>query len=135
MKKKILSMIVTFAMLLSMLPATALAAETGPDMSGVIINVAAEQAQDVLDGKYGDITGKTINFTENITDVLVLARPAKYQGSGTKYECKDGNSHSGNSKTFTDASSFLEHFGESEWHTTPNYYRTLSDVTLPLMLA
>lgn len=30
-------------------------------MSGSVINVTAAQAQDVLDGKFGDITGKTIN--------------------------------------------------------------------------
>lgn len=46
---------------------TAIAGNTAPDMSGKIINVTNANAQDVLDGKYGDITGKTINFTENIT--------------------------------------------------------------------
>lgn len=127
MKKKVLSMLVTCAMLLSMLPATALAAD--PDTSSDVINVDASNAQDVLDGKYGDITGKTIHFTENIPVVLDLARPTKHQGSGTEYVCGNGNSHSDESKTFTDATEFLDHFGENEWHTTPNYYRTLSDVT------
>ena len=127
MKKKVLSMLVTIAMLFSLLPTTALAAEL--DMTSEVINVGASNAQDVLDGKYGDITGKTINFTESITDVLVLARPTKYAGSNTEYVCGDGNSHSGVSKTFTDSTEFIAHFGENEWHTTPNYYRTLSGVT------
>ena len=55
----------------------------GPDMSGSVINVTAANAQYVLDGAYGDITGKTINFTENVTSLLDLARPTKYAGSGT----------------------------------------------------
>ena len=49
------------------------------------INVTNSNAQDVLDGKYGDITGKTINFTENIDTILDLARPTKYKGSNTTY--------------------------------------------------
>ena len=52
-------------------------------MSGDVINVTAANAQYVLDGAYGDITGKTINFTENVTSLLDLARPTKYAGSGT----------------------------------------------------
>ena len=59
--------------------------EKAPDMSGDIINVNASNVQDVLDGKYGDITGKTINFTESITEILDLARPTKYEGSLTTY--------------------------------------------------
>lgn len=103
--------------------------EEVPDMTGDVINVTASNAQNVLDGKYGDITGKTINFTENITEVLDLARTTKYAGSGTQYVCSNGNSHSNESKSFTDVTEFLEHYGENEWHTTPNYYRTLSNVT------
>ena len=165
MKKKVLSVLITFAMLFSMLPATALAVETGslpgdgdlednnyyeydslysveddadlmllsneggPDMSGDIIDVTEDQAQDVLDGAYGDITGKTINFTEDITNVLVLARPTKYAGSKTEYVCGNGNSHSNESKTFDNVTEFLNHFGENEWHATPYYYRTLEGVT------
>ena len=58
----------------------------GPDMSGDVINVTPANAQYTLDGAYGNINGKTINFTAgNYTDVLVLARPTKYEGSGTVY--------------------------------------------------
>lgn len=59
----------------------------GPEnMSADVIDVTAENAQYVLDGAYGSIDGKTINFTESITDqVLVLGRPNKFTGSNTKY--------------------------------------------------
>ena len=100
-----------------------------PDMSGDVINVTAADAQDLLDGKFGNIDGKTINFTEDIDVILDLARPTKYAGSGTEYVCKDGNSHSGVIKTFTDAAEFKDHFGAGEWHTSPDYYRTLDGVT------
>lgn len=57
-----------------------------PDMSGEVINVTPENAQYTLDGAYGDINGKTINFTKgSYSDVLVLARSTKYPGSGTLY--------------------------------------------------
>ncbi len=125
--KRIMAIVLSFAMVLSTMSFNVFAAE--PSISGDIINVDASNAQDVLDGKYGSISGKTINFTENITEVLDLARPTKYSGSETVYECSNGNSHSDESKTFTDVAEFLAHYGENEWHTTPNYYRTLKDVT------
>lgn len=58
----------------------------GPDMSGAVINVTAANAQYTLDGAYGDINGKTINFTESIAAVLELCRATKYEGSGTSYK-------------------------------------------------
>ena len=58
----------------------------GPDMSGDVINVTAANAQYTLDGAYGDINGKTINFTESIAAVLELCRATKYEGSGTSYK-------------------------------------------------
>ena len=60
MKKKVLSLLVTFAMLFSMLPATALAA--GPDMNSDVIDVDASNAQDVLDGKYGNVGDRAIRL-------------------------------------------------------------------------
>ena len=124
MKKKVLSMLITFAMLLSMLPATALAVENddGPDMSGDIINVDARNAQDVLDGKYGDITGKTINFTEDIAEVLDLARPTRYEGSGTEYY------NYVNSQLEKDPTEWSEDIS-SVMNSHSRYYRTLEDVT------
>ena len=70
---------------LFLLPDISVFAQTIPDMSGDVISVNAQQAQDVLDGKYGDINGKTIHFTEDITETLELARPTSYEGSQTKY--------------------------------------------------
>ncbi len=56
-----------------------------PTVSNDVWNVTAANAQYVLDGAYGSIDGKTINFTENITDTLILGRATKYEGSGTTY--------------------------------------------------
>lgn len=127
MRKRLLAIIATATMVVTMIPAMAFAA---PVVNGDVINVAnATEAQEVLDGKHGNIDGKTINFTGNIDKVLDLARPTKYEGSGTTYVCNNGNSHSGESKTFTNVTEFLAHFGSSEWHTTPDYYRTLKNVT------
>ena len=58
----------------------------GPtDMTAAVIEVNKANAQYVLDGAYGDITGKTIKFTEDISEELILGRPTKYVGSNTKY--------------------------------------------------
>lgn len=75
----------TILLALSLLPDISVFAQTIPDMSGDVISVNAKQAQDVLDGKYGDINGKTIHFTEDITETLELARPTSYESSQTKY--------------------------------------------------
>lgn len=86
MKKKLFSILVLLLMAGSAWAQTGYngtVLPTGPDMSGNVINVTAANAQYVLDGAYGDITGKTINFTENVTSLLDLARPTKYAGSGT----------------------------------------------------
>ena len=52
-------------------------------MSDTVINVTAANAQYTLDGAYGSINGKTINFTETVPYTLDLARPTKFEGSGT----------------------------------------------------
>lgn len=103
-KHKLLAILLTLALVLTMLPSMALASDdprmkgyrdgdgTGyaelpptPDMSDSVINVTAANAQYVLDGAYGSIDGKTINFTENMTERLILGRPTKYAGSNTTY--------------------------------------------------
>lgn len=83
MKKKVLSLLVTFAMLFSMLPATALAA--GPDMNSDVIDVDATDAQDVLDGKYGNINGKTITaeIENNTINNLVFNDESEVQSTFT----------------------------------------------------
>ena len=120
MKNKFLALVVVMCMALTMIPGVALAA--GPDMTGAVINVAAADAQDVLDGKYGDINGKTINFTENITAVLDLARPTKYEGSKTVYY---NYVSSVLQTTPTPWSDNISSIMNSHSH----YYRTLSNVT------
>ena len=58
--------------------------------TAAVIEVNKANAQYVLDGAYGDITGKTIKFTENISEELILGRPTKYVGSNTKYYSSGG---------------------------------------------
>ena len=61
------------------------AADSGSG-AGLWQDVYKRQAQYTLDGAYGSINGKTIHFSEgSYADVLVLARPTKYAGSGTNY--------------------------------------------------
>ncbi len=75
----------------------------GPDMSGDVINVTAANAQYTLDGAYGNINGKTINFTESVPYTLDLARPTKFSGSGTtgSGSMADPYSRTLNNVTFT----------------------------------
>ena len=101
MRKKLLALLLTLCMVLSLLPVTAMAVEgnvsqeTGygnaalpaaPAVTGDVITVTPENAQYTLDGAYGSIDGKTICFSGgDYTDVLVLARPTKFVGSNTEY--------------------------------------------------
>lgn len=93
-----------------------------PDMSGDVINVNASQAQDVLDGKHGSIDGKTINFTEDVTTVLDLARPTAYKGSNTVYY------NYVNYKLQTEATPWAEDIS-LVMNSHSHYYRTLEGVT------
>lgn len=84
--KKTLATIFAVALGLGAWGATGYNGETlpaGPDMSDTVINVTAANAQYTLDGAYGSINGKTINFTETVPYTLDLARPTKFEGSGT----------------------------------------------------
>ena len=88
----------------------------GPDMSGNVVDVSPDNAQYVLDGAYGSIDGKTINFTAGTYDnVLVLARPTKYSGSNTEYY----NTTEGNKVSLDQLTSAV-----------PTYRRTVQNVTL-----
>ena len=59
---------------------------TGPEKDGDVWTVNPENAQYTLDGAYGSIDGKIINFgAGEYTDVLELARATKYEGSNTLY--------------------------------------------------
>jgi len=134
--KKSLSLLLALVMAMSCMSLGAFAEGDGtgyngatlpasPNMSGEVIDVTAANAQYVLDGAYGDITDKTINFTENITDVLELARPTKYEGSGTTYLAYhlQGGLDSGEPRVWS--ADYLATITE----TSNRYYRTLSNVT------
>lgn len=94
-----------------------------PDMNGEVVNVTAAQAQYVLDGAYGPIDGKTINFTESINDTLILGRASKYDGSGTVYR---HGSHDGEALSYAD---FIAYKNQSGWTQSCYYERTVENVT------
>ena len=85
--KKVLATILALVMALG-LTTMAWAGNEGPDMSGTVVNVTAANAQDVLDGKYGSIDGKTIHFAQGAYEKLYLARVIADDtclGSGVDY--------------------------------------------------
>ena len=85
--KKVLATILALIMALG-LTTMAWAGNEGPDMSGTVVNVTAANAQDVLDGKYGSIDGKTIHFAQGTYEKLYLARVIADDtclGSGVDY--------------------------------------------------
>lgn len=98
-KRKWYALALTVIMIAAMVPAAVFAVNVetdkaygggklpaAPDMSGEVINVTPENAQYTLDGAYGNINGKTINFTKGeYNEVLKLARNTKFPGSGTVY--------------------------------------------------
>jgi hypothetical protein len=85
--KKVLATILALVMALG-LTTMAWAADEGPDMNGTVVNVTSANAQDVLDGKYGSIDGKTIHFAQGTYEKLYLARVIADDtclGSGVDY--------------------------------------------------
>ena len=85
--KKVLATILALVMALTV-TTMAWAGNEGPDMSGTVVNVTAANAQDVLDGKYGSIDGKTIHFAQGTYEKLYLARVIANDtclGSGVDY--------------------------------------------------
>lgn len=94
-----------------------------PDMNGEVVNVTAAQAQYVLDGAYGPIDGKTINFTESINDTLILGRASKYDGSKTVYR---HGSHAGEALSYAD---FIAYKNQSGWTESCFYERMVENVT------
>ena len=123
--KKLLAGVISAAVVIGAMTVSAFAEDVAdPDLTGTIVNVTKANAQDVLDGKYGDINGKTINFTENITETLDLARPTKYQGSGTAYY-----QFNGADKTEIQWSENISSELNALKTGTIHYYRTLKNVT------
>ena len=132
MKKISLAILLAMVMLLTLLPTGAMALDTttrdtdgydgealpaGPDTSGDVWTVTPANAQYTLDGAYGSIDGKTINFSSGpYNEVLVLGRATKFSGSGTKYYKSIG----------------MEKVNYSDINntTTYQYTRSISDVKL-----
>ena len=106
-----------------------LALPTAPDMSGAIVEVNAENAQYTLDGAYGSINGKTIKFTESISNVLVLGRPTKYAGSNTKYYVGGFDKTVRGYKEFTTAAELVAYKSSEDWTPGCYYSRAISNVT------
>ncbi len=132
MKKISLAILLAMVMLLTLLPTAAMALDTptrdttgydgvelpaGPDTSGDVWTVTPENAQYTLDGAYGSINGKTINFSSGTYDeVLVLGRATKFSGSGTEYYKSNGTEK--------------VDYGDINNTTTYHYKRNLSNVKL-----
>ena len=102
---------------------TAAELPAAPDMGGTVVNVTAAQAQYVLDGAYGSIDGKTINFTESVADTLVIGRASKYEGSGTLYR---HGSHDGEAMSYAD---FIAYKNQATWTESCYYERKVENVT------
>ena len=99
-----------------------------PDMSGSVVNVTATNAQYTLDGAYGSIDDKTINFTESISNVLVLGRPTKYAGSNTAYFVGGFTGDENEYKSFETAAELVAHKNSDTWTPECFYNRTISNV-------
>ena len=138
--KKVLIMMMCVIMVVCFMPTVAMA-ETGshdtgydgkslpqgPDMSGTVVNVTAANAQYTLDGAYGSIDGKTINFTESINTVLHIGRPTKYKWSNTEYFV---GGYSGDQSEKFDTAAALCNYKAQTGYTKYCYYsRTMSNVT------
>ena len=102
---------------------------TGPDMSSTVVEVNAENAQYTLDGAYGNINGKTIKFTESISNVLVLGRPTKYAGSNTKYYVGGFDKTVHGYKEFATAAELVAYKSSEAWTPGCYYSRAISNVT------
>ena len=102
---------------------------TGPDMSSTVVEVNAENAQYTIDGAYGNINGKTIKFTESISNVLVLGRPTKYAGSNTKYYVGGFDKTVQGYKEFATAAELVAYKSSEAWTPGCYYSRAISNVT------
>ena len=99
-----------------------------PTEANGVINVTAANAQYTLDGAYGSIDGKTINFTENIDSVLLLGRPTKYAGSNTEYYVGGFDSTSVGYQKFDTAEALVTYKSGEGWTRDCFYNRTISNV-------
>ncbi len=101
---------------------------TGPDMTGTVVNVNAENAQYTLDGAYGSINGKTVNFTEDIAETLVFGRPTKFSGSNTRYMVGGFSDSAENYQEFATSDELVAYKSQSAWTPGCFYVRTIENV-------
>ena len=96
----------------------------GPSISGDVWTVNPENAQYTLDGAYGSIDGKTINFSSGTyIDNLILGRPTKYSGSNTEYR---HGSHESQAMTYED---YIAYKNQDGWTEYSYYSRNINNVT------
>ena len=100
----------------------------GPDMSGTVVNVNTVNAQYTLDGAYGSIDGKTINFTQNVDTVLHIGRPTKFAESNTEYYVGGYVENAKYYKRFNTAEELVAYKNEEGWTPGCFYSRTVSNV-------
>ncbi len=138
MKKKILAVVLTLAMVVSFMPTMAFAtgdadgtgdtspAQTSPPTlkDGVWQNVTPDNIQDLLDGKYGIIDNTTIELSAGEYEKLELGRATKYEGSHTDYYI--GGISDANKKTYAE---FTNIKSKPEWSGSAYYVRNMSNVT------
>ena len=99
-----------------------------PVVEGNVINVTAENAQYTLDGAYGSIDGKTINFTENVNTVLHIGRPTKFAESNTEYYVGGYTDAAAGYQKFNTAEELVAYKNQSSWTYGCFYSRTVSNV-------
>ena len=94
-----------------------------PVVVGNVMTVNTENAQYALDGAYGSIDGKTINFSAGTYPQLIFGRPNKYPGSHTIY--RHGNFDNA-PMSYED---FVAYKSQSTWTEGCMYERIISNVT------
>lgn len=100
-----------------------------PIKEGNVWKVNSKNYQYVLDGAYGNISGKTIHFTESIDKPLVLCRPTKFSGSSTRYMVGGFDNTATGFMEFATAEELVAYKAQSSWTPGVFYIRSLENVT------
>ena len=94
-----------------------------PAVNGNVITVNKENAQYTLDGAYGSIDGKTINFSAGTYDRLYFGRSTKFAGSNTLYR------HGSFDNETISYADFIEYKNRPGWTEGCFYERPIENVT------
>ena len=94
-----------------------------PVMNGDVMTVNTENAQYTLDGAYGSIDGKTINFSAGFYDRLYFGRPTKFAGSNTLYR---HGKYENETMSYED---FIEYKNRPGWTEGCYYERKIENLT------